>query len=120
VALGPLAREPLGDGDDKDRAIDLGEVPGVVHHLLTSPVRQRIDQRSDQPLLADDQDPLQNGRRQDGAPQQRDPPEKPEAMLALTARLLLAHRRELLRRPALAATDAGRSLSAVRVRPGHV
>jgi len=40
-------------------------------------------------------------------------------MLALAARPLLAHRREL-RRPALAATDAGRSLSAVRVRPGHV
>jgi hypothetical protein len=34
VALGSLAREPLGDSDGEDRTIDLGEVPRVAHHVL--------------------------------------------------------------------------------------
>lgn len=35
VALGSLAREPLGNRDGEDRTIDLGEVPKVANHVLT-------------------------------------------------------------------------------------
>jgi hypothetical protein len=83
-----------------------------MHPLLTSPVRQRIDQRSGQPLLAGDQDPLPKRSPVSWTASTARSRRENRWRRSLTARHLLAHRRELLRRPALEATDAGRSLSA--------
>jgi hypothetical protein len=96
VALSPLAREPLRDGDREDRAVDLGEVPRIADHVLTKPVRQGVDERSGQPLLTGDQDPLPITVAGELGGLNSDVLEKGIAVLALAARLLFAHGRELL------------------------